>query len=850
MNYATTEHLCSDLMAADTTEEVVRMLSQAGYWNNANAWRPLGDNPGNLSVVINQQSDPIAALAEKLTNAIDARLINACLVAKRNLGDVNGPQSPKAAVARFIDPYVSSDQHGGDVWDWPSPVRSKHAAKITVAVTGGRKRGTAASVMVADEGEGQSPDDFPSTLCSLSNSNKDGIPFVQGRFNMGGAGSLRFCGSHHLQLIVSRRNPAFLRTGQDPMWGVTVIRREPPRPGHKNSTYTYLAPIDADRRPRCGEVLRFPKEALNIFPDDTGASQRRAPTANGRSSRHGTLIKLYEYLPKLTKRGAVAMHDHSSVLRQLEVSVLRFALPAKIYDCRYAATDPHHPTNSEILYGLASRLDREGASAMELGFPISDTLHITGERIGVTVYAFGLGTAGTKQTLKARLYRGTNSGMVFCLNEQTQGKRSCHYFTRNEVGMSVLNGSLFVVVDCSHMSPGARDDLFMASRDRISETAFAKLLLAEIATHLKDHPKLRALRASRLLALASGDESQTKQAEQIFEKLYAEDAALLKFLFEGAALRGQGGRPPPAPPFHGRQYPTFFRPKKADKSGRVNREVIVGKSLSIGFLTDVEDGYFERTRSPGKKTIYLVNGGRIPATALGGARGELETSRLVLHRGVATLSLRVKDAQERDVYNYELEVTDTSRVQPFVIPFAISYVSTKRSSSGSSSPATPNYELPQLRPITRAQWETFDPPMTEQTAVRLLQTPTGDTRDLAYSWYMNEDNAALVRQTRQAAKDRPADVPVIRSTFVQAMLVAGLAALRTQEQLAPRRKNDKSPGWAEEDAPEWTPMQFVEHVTASLAPVAWHLIRGLSQITPESLLDDDPAPPVEATLGV
>lgn len=80
---------------------------------------------------------------------------------------------------------------------------------------------------------------FAETLRSLTSSNKDRIPFAQGRYNMGGSGSLRFCGPDHLQLIVSRRNPHIPNngtggsSGDAGMWGFTVLRREPPRAGHQ-----------------------------------------------------------------------------------------------------------------------------------------------------------------------------------------------------------------------------------------------------------------------------------------------------------------------------------------------------------------------------------------------------------------------------------------------------------------------------------------------------------------------------------------------------------------------------------------------------------------------------------------
>ena len=97
------ERLCRELIAADSTANVVAALERAGYWNSPDVWRPLGDNPGNLSTVANQQSDPVAALAEKLTNSVDARLINACLVSDAEPEDSDGPASPRAAVARFVE---------------------------------------------------------------------------------------------------------------------------------------------------------------------------------------------------------------------------------------------------------------------------------------------------------------------------------------------------------------------------------------------------------------------------------------------------------------------------------------------------------------------------------------------------------------------------------------------------------------------------------------------------------------------------------------------------------------------------------------------------------------------------
>jgi hypothetical protein len=81
-------------------------------------------------------------------------------------------------------------------------------------------------------GEGQTPRDVPGTFMSLNKSNKLRIPFVQGKFNMGGTGVLRFCGIRNLQLVVTRRDPAIVGAQpSDPdalLWSFTVVRRDDP----------------------------------------------------------------------------------------------------------------------------------------------------------------------------------------------------------------------------------------------------------------------------------------------------------------------------------------------------------------------------------------------------------------------------------------------------------------------------------------------------------------------------------------------------------------------------------------------------------------------------------------------
>jgi hypothetical protein len=92
---------CLALMKADTEEEVIALLKDAGYWNDSKVWRFYGDRDTNYNAIGNQQSRPDAALVEKIVNSVDARLMNECLVrgidpegpCERNLRDSIGYQA-------------------------------------------------------------------------------------------------------------------------------------------------------------------------------------------------------------------------------------------------------------------------------------------------------------------------------------------------------------------------------------------------------------------------------------------------------------------------------------------------------------------------------------------------------------------------------------------------------------------------------------------------------------------------------------------------------------------------------------------------------------------------------------
>ena len=199
MNNQDIKELCLKLIHADFEEEIISILKEYGYWDNDKYWRFYGDKENNWSQVNNQGDTSDIALVEKLTNSIDARLMNECLLNNIDPEGKNAPKSILEAVALFFEDNPKSSD-AGLVSRWTDGKRREIAQGITLSATGHGPKSGDPSYTISDCGEGQTPKSIPNTLLSLTESNKLKIPFLHGKFNQGGSGVILFCGKKHLQL--------------------------------------------------------------------------------------------------------------------------------------------------------------------------------------------------------------------------------------------------------------------------------------------------------------------------------------------------------------------------------------------------------------------------------------------------------------------------------------------------------------------------------------------------------------------------------------------------------------------------------------------------------------------------
>jgi hypothetical protein len=446
--------LCIALLHAETEDEVIGLLQTAGYWDQPDLWRHYGDLENNWGTGGNQQSLAEAALVEKIVNSVDARLVNECLERGIDPKSADAPQTIRQAVSRFFEGGTGKKlATGGLIEEWTDEEIRKVAQGITLCGTGTKP---IMNLTITDCGEGQTPRKIPTTILSLSKSNKMYIPFVQGQFNQGGTGALRFCGRHNMQLVISRRNQKLL--GPDPdegdmNWGFTIVRRERPEGGRKNSILSYLAPVGVgDAHPeRKGEILSFSAPSLKLYPDKD--------SPYGREATFGTAIKLYDY-KYLGERSNIIRGR--SILSRLDLLLPEIALPIRMYEFRKSPAGKYLDPGSRetTMSGLRRRLNN--TPNVETGFPITIPFSPAGEQLYATVYAFKpTGSAreddeDDEDSKKKRLggLRGYSKreGVLFVRNGQTQGTLPKDFFRHDSLKLKTIADDLLVFVECDKMS--------------------------------------------------------------------------------------------------------------------------------------------------------------------------------------------------------------------------------------------------------------------------------------------------------------------------------------------------------------------------------------------------------------
>ena len=557
-----------------STEDAVDIIIQShpDIFKDEN-WFPLGGDENKFPIVRNQQSNPIAALVEKVTNSIDAVLVRKCYEAGI---DPKSPEAPKSMEEAIKEFFPENKQ-----WDLQT-FRRKQAEEIQV-VADGPPRNT--SVIIYDNGEGQHPEDFESTFLSLLRGNKINIHFVQGKYNMGGSGALVFCGKKRYQLIGSKR------FDNKSNFGFTLVRQHKIAESAETKRFSHFRYLKID-----GKIPSFDSEEMDL-------------KLYNRNFKTGTIIKLYAY--QFPSGYAGFAQDLNQSLNEF---LFEPVLPILTVDKK-----ERYPNNKVLeldLFGLKRRLE-EDKNAYVDSFFSEEYEDLLFGKAKVTCYVFkpkleGRDVKKTKGIIRDRFFRN-NMSVMFSVNGQVHGSYTSEFITRT-LKFNLLKDYLLIHVDCTGMKPDFREELFMSDRERLKHGDEANLLRDYLGKKLRKS-QLDEINKRRKESIGLESED-TAELIKSFAKNLPKDSELFKLLQNTLKLEERKDKKKTEEkksqkekvdekPFKPKRFPSLFKLSRKKDGVNVVSLPLNGEK-TIKFNTDVTNDYFDRVEEPGELQVALL----------------------------------------------------------------------------------------------------------------------------------------------------------------------------------------------------------------------------------------------------
>ncbi|WP_429910807.1 hypothetical protein [Glycocaulis sp.] len=580
--------ICLALLATESEAGVDKILAEFLEFQDSNNWKPLDGRETNFNVTSNQASDGGKALTELMTNMVDAVLMKHAYLKGV---EPKGAAAPKT-MYQAVDQLVQK-MHGGKLvnLDSADPWLKEFAQNnLAIGITGARSKTEGLPCYTfADNGEGQSPDDFETTFLSLSAGNKKSIPFVQGKFNMGSSGVLGYCGRRWYKLIVSRR---YDKNGP---WGWTIMRRRPGT-GDDLPIAEYFVGPD-------GNIPRF--EAEELYPFHT-VEQKRYDRMHLNS---GTIIKLFDY-----QVGSRFMSFRGS-REALNENLVETILPFRILDLRQKPTKGKGPdrelgVDPRPFYGMEflllnshkeADLDDEEEASAEGKIAVGQfTLPNLGK---VSVSAIAL-----KRDLPSWLKPNNSNNRVFhTVNGQVQYKQTRGYLS-TKCGFPALKDRIVVVVDASGLTFAAHNEVWKGDREHIRNTQDGERYIEEVTKTIKESGALIALQAK--IAAEELERAAKTEGNTLFQKLVDRDPSLAGLLSSrdpsiklpaSGGSKSNGNESGTEDDFKGVYSPTFLRLEERFKKDSL--EIPIGRSRPLSARTNAVNGYLQRADNPGRVIV-------------------------------------------------------------------------------------------------------------------------------------------------------------------------------------------------------------------------------------------------------
>lgn len=797
MDEKLSRQLAMALIKAESAADVKAVLADDEakyYFDNSANWAAYGNREKNWDTVGNQQTNPVGALVELIINGEDAILLRKAKEA--GISDPRSGHAPRSmfeAVKRFF-PHVNE----GKIQKL-SPAQRTTLAEECIRIgirRAARTNSRYPSYVVIDSGCGQRPDDFAKTFLSLGEKNKEGIPFVQGKFNMGSTGSLRFCTRSdirdgHCKLIVSRAQ------GSE-YWGWTLVRVRAPADGEQLPVAEYFSPGKDIPRFRQDRINAFGHEALGLV-------------------EYGSIVKLYEY-----DIGDKHHNVDIGLYNALTVNLIDCALPIRVYDFDAKPIEGKGPLRKEgiaartfsglsvVLGAELSEEPDESGEFKERGDPDTEWVYQVAERNDEE-----LGKVRIVATALRRLkdfLREQPARVFYTINGQTHAFERAS-FLNQRVGLPDLRNHLLINVVCDDLNKQALATIFMPDRERKASNELSRRLEGIVIDELKRDERLRQYAAEVRMRRAHEQVEDTESTRELLRELVKSDPAIRDLFGLGAFLptgiggfdtgEGTGKRSGGDQPFVGKRFPTFLKLFNVrEEGGMFVKEVPVNLQRRIECGTDAENEYLTRVESPGR--VWTS----VPPSVL--------PNSMKLHNGVARFTVWAPEgAKPGDEVIAEFGFTDNGpNFEPLKVSVTIRFIEPEKAQQAKKGQKTDVKDgssqgagHPDFVFVSQDQWTDHD--FDDDSGAYFAK---GDKPCV----YVNRDNRFLVNM-RVKEKDEATRV-TNENTFKMGLGLIALAVFR--------RASGTTDGDGEQ-RPDVDPDDAARQATAAIAPYIVTIVRRL-----------------------
>ena len=394
----------------------------------------------------------------------------------------------------------------------------------------------------------------------------------------------------------------------------------------------------------------------------------------------------------------------------------------------------------------------------------------------ITITAIAL-----KRKIPGWLRLPNNNRVFHALNGQVQFKQTRGYLT--DCGYPALKDRIIIVVDASHLTFDAHNDVWKGDREHIRSTIIGEIYKEQVTVTIKESDALKKLQQD--VAREELDRAKTDQGNDLFQKLVDADRNLAGLLTNrDPVIRlpsggGANGNSAGSGEFKDAKYsPTFL--KLDDKAKANHIDIPLNRSRPVGGRTDAENGYLNRPDNTGRLVISDFVASRF------GIRPHLLNGRLTVFMSPIESAVKVGE-----IVQIRLELHDTAMALPVGDEFTVRIVDeesvviksktekppTKPPKAGDKSAKqgggedAPTHGLPRYRLLT-SDGRKIGGEETSKWPDGYSESDGGYAKDLGEGqimYYVNYDNAYHLRYRQQKKGDVARDA--VTEKFILGMRI-------------------------------------------------------------------------------